>query len=269
MSDRYAAYERLKIDYPAERVLRIRMSNPGKLNSADATMHRELVEIWRDVDADPDVNVAILTGDGDAFSAGGDFGMIERIMDDYETKLTTWKEARDIVYNVINCGKTTIAAFNGPAVGAGLAAGMCCDITIAGRGAKLIDGHTRLGVAAGDHAVIIWPLLMGMAKAKYYLLTCDPLTGEEAERLGLVSLCVDDDKVQDEALAVAAKLAGGAQTAIRFTKYALNGWLRAMGPQFDVSLGLEFLGWDGPEPREGLAAHKEKRKPKFPPGSPV
>jgi enoyl-CoA hydratase len=158
---------------------------------------------------------------------------------------------------------------NGPAVGAGLAAGMVCDITIATRTARIIDGHTRLGVAAGDHSVIIWPLLVGMAKAKYYLLTCDALTGEEAERIGLVSLCVDDDKLDAKSVEVASKLANGARTAISFTKYALNNWLRMMGPNFDTSLALEFMGWDTGDATEGIASFREKRKPVFPKSSPI
>ena len=152
---------------------------------------------------------------------------------------------------------------HGVAVGAGLAAGMVCDITIATKSCRIIDGHTALGVAAGDHAVISWPLLCGMAKAKYYLMTCYTLTGEEAERIGLISLAVEDDALEAEALRVAKRLAGGARTAISHTKMALNNWYRMNGPSFDASLGYEFLAWDGPEAQEGLAALKEKRKPKF------
>jgi enoyl-CoA hydratase len=118
-------------------------------------------------------------------------------------------------------------------------------------------------VAAGDHAAICWPLLCGMAKAKYYLLTCEPLTGEEAERIGMVSLCVDDDEVQDRALAVAASLAEGAQDALRWTKHTLNHWYRQQAAVFDASLAYEFLGFGGPDAREGLASHREKRPPRF------
>lgn len=270
MAERYQGYERLKFDTPAEGVLRISMFNPeSALNSVDQTMHRELANVWRDVDTDKDVGAVILRGNDKAYSAGGDFGLIQEIVDDHDYRMQSWKEARDIVYNVINCSKPIIAALNGPCVGAGLAAAMCCDITIATKTAKIIDGHTRLGVAAGDHSVIIWPLLVGMAKAKYYLLTCDPLTGEEAERIGLVSLCVEDDELEAKSLEVASKLAQGAQTAISFTKYALNNWLRMMGPNFDTSLALEFLAWGGAEMTEGLNSHLEKRKPEFPKKNPV
>src|SRR6202022_3836528 len=124
--------------------------------------------------------------------------------------------------------KPIVSAIHGPAVGAGLVVALLADVSIAGRSAKIIEGHTRLGVAAGDHAAICWPLLCGMAKSKYYLLTCETLLGEEAERIGLVSLCVDDDQVQDKALEVAVSLANGAQSAIRWTKHTLNHWYRMM-----------------------------------------
>ena len=267
MIDRYARYERLKLDWPAPRVLQITLDTPGKLNAADDAMHGELSRIWRDIDEDPDVSVAMIRGAGKAFSAGGDMEMIDGIMDDFDTRARTWKEARDIVYNLINCSKPVVSAMHGPAVGAGLVCGLLADISIASKTARIIDGHTRLGVAAGDHAAIIWPLLCGMAKAKYYLLLCEPLSGEEAERIGLVSLCVEEDELFDKALDVAVKLSEGAPSAIRWTKYALNNWLRTIGPTFDASLALEFLGFTGPEPREGVASLREKRKPKFNPRS--
>lgn len=269
MTDRYAEFESFLFDRPHPRVLRITMNRPERLNAADARMHRELGTIWPVVDADRSVNAVILTGAGKAFSAGGDFDMIEEIMDDNEARLRNWKEARDIVYNVINCSKPIVSAIRGPAVGAGLVVGMLADISIASRDARIIDGHTRLGVAAGDHAAIVWPLLCGMAKAKYYLLLCDPVSGEEAERIGLVSLAVDDAELDAKAVEIASRLAEGAPSAIRFTKYALNNWFRMAGPTFDTSLALEFIGFTGPEPREGLASHKEKRRPRFDPDSPV
>lgn len=262
-------YEQLKLDRPTDKVLRITFNRPETYNSLDATGHRELAYIWRDIDDDPSVNAVILTGAGKAFSSGGDFSMIKNIIEDYDERAKAWKEARDLVYNIINCSKPVVSALNGPAVGAGLVAGLLADISIAGKRAKIVDGHTRLGVAAGDSAVINWPLLCGMAKAKYLLLLCEPVSGEEAERIGLVSLCVEDDELQDKALEIASRLATGAQSAIRWTKYALNNWYRMAGPAFDTSTALEMLGFTGAEAREGLAAHLEKRKPKFPEDSPV
>jgi enoyl-CoA hydratase len=263
MTDRYARYQRLALDRPAPGVLRVTMNNPERLNSADAIMHRELAEIWRDVDADDEVRAVVLTGAGRAFSAGGDFDMIQEIVDDFAMRARILKEARDIVRNILDCEKPVVSAMRGPAVGAGLVCGLLADISIATPEAKIIDGHTRLGVAAGDHAVIVWPLLCGMAKAKYYLLTCDPLTGAEAERIGLISLVVPDEALDAKAVEVAERLASGAQHAIRWTKHALNHWIRAAAPAFDASAALEMLGFTGPEAKEGLASHREKRKPKF------
>lgn len=259
----FSSYERLRLTLPEERVLLITMERQGRLNAADETMHQELVRIWRDVDQDPGIDVAIIRGAGGGFSAGGDLDMVEHIADDWGTRVRVWKEARDLVYNVINCSKPIVSAMHGPAVGAGLVAGLLADVSIAARSARIIDGHTRLGVAAGDHAAIVWPLLIGMAKAKYYLLTCEPMSGEEAERLGLVSLVVDDDELHRKALEVALRLRDGSASAIRFTKYALNNWLRQAGPTFDASLALEFLGFTGPDVREGIASLRQKRAPRF------
>jgi enoyl-CoA hydratase len=268
MTDPYAHYSSLKFNRPEDGILEVILSAPKKLNALDAGGHRELAEVWRDIDRDPDTNVVLLRGENGNLSAGGDLGLVEDMTNDFATRARVWKEASDLVYNVINCSKPTVAAIEGFSVGAGLAAAMVCDITIAGRTARIIDGHTRLGVAAGDHAAIVWPLLIGMAKAKYYLMLCEPLAGEEAERIGLVSKVADDDKVHEDALKVCRKLAQGAPTAIRWTKHSLNNWLRLAGPSFDASLALEFMGFSGPEVQEGLSSIREKRKPDFPAKSP-
>jgi enoyl-CoA hydratase len=263
MSDPYARYTRMRFDRPHPKVLRITLDN-GRMNTADNALHGELADIWRDVDRDPSVNAVILTGAGKVFSAGGDFGMIRENIEDFTARRRQWQEAKDIVYNIINCSKPVISAMRGVAVGAGLVCGILADVSIATKDCRIIDGHTRLGVAAGDHAAIIWPLLCGLAKAKYYLLLCDQVLGAEAERIGLISLAVDDADLDAKAVDIATRLAEGAQTAIRWTKYALNNYLRMMGPSFDASLALEFLGFTGPEVKEGLASHLEKRRPDFP-----
>lgn len=263
MTDFAAEFPELTFDRPAEGVLRITLDAPG-LNAVGPAAHRQLADVWVAVDRDPDVRVALLRGAGKGFSAGGSFELVGSLLDDYEARVQVMREARDLVFNVVNCSKPVVSAIHGPAVGAGLVAGLLADVSVVGRTARIIDGHTRLGVTAGDHAAICWPLLCGMAKAKYYLLTCDTLTGEEAERIGLVSLCVDDDRVQDRALEVAVQLAAGAQSAIRWTKQTLNNWYRAQSGIFDASLAYEFLGFAGPEAREGLASHVEKRPPAFP-----
>ena len=269
MTDVYAKYQRLKFRRPAERILEIVLDSPGRLNATGAKMHEELAYVWRDIDGDPDVSVAMIRGAGDAFSAGGDLELVDDMANDFTTRARVWREAREMVYNIINCSKPLVSAMHGPAVGAGLVCGILADVSIAAKTARIIDGHTRLGVAAGDHAAIIWPLLCGMAKAKYYLLLCEPISGEEAERIGLVALAVEEDELFERALEVAKRLAAGSPTAIRWTKHALNNWLRMMGPIFDNSLALEFLGFSGPDLREGLASLKERRAPRFDPTSQV
>jgi enoyl-CoA hydratase len=233
----YSSYEELRIRRAEPGILEIVMrAEPGKLSVTTARMHAEMARVWLDIDRDPDTRVAILRGEGRGFSAGGDLAMVEEMTHDFEVRARVWREAKDLVYNLINCSKLVVSAMHGPAVGAGLVAGLLADISIASRNARLIDGHTRLGVAAGDHAAIVWPLLCGMAKAKYYLLLCESITGEEAERLGLISMACDEEKLQETASGVARKLAAGAQTALRWTKYSLNNWLRMAGPAFDASL---------------------------------
>jgi enoyl-CoA hydratase len=262
MTDRYAEFDALTFDRPAPKVLRITLDGPG-LNSVGHDAHRQLADVWLAVDRDPDVHVALIRGAGKGFSAGGSFELLDDLMSDPAVRLRILREARDLVFNVIDCSKPIVSAIHGPAVGAGLVAGILADVSVVGRNAKIIDGHTRLGVAAGDHAAICWPLLCGMAKAKYLLLTCDPLSGEEAERIGLVSLCVDDEDVQERALAVATQLAEGSPSAIRWTKHTLNHWYRQQAAVFDASLAYEFLGFAGPDAREGLTSHTEKRPPVF------
>ena len=216
MTDPYARYTRLKFDRPHAKVLRITMEN-GRMNTTDQALHGELAEIWRDVDRDTSVNAAIITGAGHIFSAGGDFSNIRQNIEDFGARARLWKEARDIVYNVINCSKPVVSAMRGVAVGAGLVCGLLADVSIATKDCRIIDGHTRLGVAAGDHAAIVWPLLCGLAKAKYYLLLCEEVLGDEAERIGLISLAVDDAELDAKAVEIASRLAEGAQSAIRWT----------------------------------------------------
>jgi enoyl-CoA hydratase len=257
-----AAYPSLRFDRPADGVLRITLDAPG-LNAVDADAHRDLTEVWLGVDRDPSVLVAVVQGAGKAFSAGGSFELIETMMDDFAVRTRVLREARDLVHNIIGCSKPIVSAIHGPAVGAGLVVALLADISIAARTARIIDGHTRIGVAAGDHAAICWPLLCGMAKAKYHVMTCTPLSGEEAERIGLVSRCVDDESVHQDALDTAIELTGMSQSALRWTKHTLNHWYRQAGPIFDASLAYEFYGFGGPDAAEGVAAARDRRPPRF------
>jgi enoyl-CoA hydratase len=259
----YDEFTSLEFDRPEQWILRITLRNPGKLNAVGHEAHAQLAAVWQAVDRDDETRVVVVRGADGAFSSGGDLGLVEDIANDWQTRLRVFHEARDLVYNIVNCSKPIVAAVDGACVGAGLAVALLADISIATPGAKIVDGHTRLGVAAGDHAVIVWPLLCGMAKAKYHLLLCEPVDGVEAERIGLVSLCVPADELEERALEVARRLAAGSQAAIRHTKLALNNWLRAAGPAFDASLALEFLDMTGPDVAEGVAAVREKRPPSF------
>ncbi|MCE3552758.1 enoyl-CoA hydratase/isomerase family protein [Pseudonocardia sp. RS11V-5] len=245
-------------------VLLITLDRPDKYNAADEEMHGELARVWNDVDADPEVRVAVITGAGKAFSAGGDLAMVERMAGDYDRVSHMLKEMSELVYNIINCEKPIVSAINGVAVGAGTVAALLADVAIAAEDARIGDGHVKLGVAAGDHAAIIWPLLAGMAKARYYLLTGEMVTGVEAERLGMVAKALPREQVLDEALRVADVLATGAQPAIRLTKKSLNNWLRSAGPTFDQSAAYEMLTFLGPDVVEGYTALREKRAPNFP-----
>ena len=226
-------------------------------------------EIWRDVDADPEISVALLRGAGNAFSAGGDLALVESITRDFTTRARVWKEARDIVYNLINCTKPVVSAMEGRRSARGWSAG-CWPTSRSRRKERgIIDGHTRLGVAAGDHAAIIWPLLCGMAKAKYYLLLCEH--ADRAQRPSASASSRSSWRTQ-------ARRQGGRDCCAARRRRAERDPLdqvraeqlaAAAGPSFDASLALEFLGFSGPEVQEGMASLREKRRPDFPPSSPV
>ena len=257
-------YSQLLFERLHDGVLLITINNPGKYNATDEQLHGELARVWNDVSRDEQTRVAVITGAGKAFSAGGDLGMVERLAGDHERVSHMLTEMSDLVYNIINCEKPVVSAINGVAVGAGVVVALLADIAICAEDAKLGDGHVKLGVSAGDHAAIIWPLLAGMAKARYYLLTGEMVTGAEAERLGMVAKALPRDQVLDESLRVAQVLATGSQQAIRLTKRSLNNWLRSAGPTFDASAAYEMLCFMGPDVAEGAAALREKRAPKFP-----
>lgn len=261
----YADFQFLKFDHRPNGVLLMTLNRPEVLNATNARLHFELTKIWDVIRDDAKVKVAVVTGAGDrAFSVGGDLDWIEEAVGDPAVVETLLKEAGDIVFNMMACEKPIISAINGVAVGAGLAVALMADISIMAEETRITDGHVRLGVAAGDHAVIAWPLMCGMAKAKYYLMTAEFISGKEAERIGLVSLCVPRAELMAKALATADKLAAGSQPAIRYTKRALNNWLRLSQPAFDASLAFEMLGFMGEDVKEGVAALKEKREPRFP-----
>ena len=243
---------------------KLELNRPDKLNAWDAQLGLDLLAALTDVAGDPGVRAVLVTGAGRAFSAGGDLDMVDANARDPKRLARMTREASDLVYNMVNLDKPVISAINGVAVGAGLVVALLSDISIISETARFTDGHTKLGVVAGDHAAIIWPLLCGMAKAKYYLLTSDFIDGKEAERIGLVSMSLPAAEVLPKAFEVADKLATGAQQAIRWTKRSLNNWLRMAGPIFDQSIALEMLTFMDEDVREGARAIREKRPPRFP-----
>lgn len=268
MSDELASrFERLRFERRDHGVLVLTLDTPGKLNATDASMHDQLSRVFPAIDADESIRAVVVTGAGDAFSAGGDLDWIAEQVGDYTQTLRVMREAGDLVRTMIECDTPVVSAINGVAVGAGLAVALLADISVIAEDARFTDGHLRLGVAAGDHAVAIWPLLCGMAKAKYYLLTADFLDGREAERIGLVSKAVPRDDVLPTALDIAERLARGPRDATRLTKRALNHWMRQSLPAFEASLAYEMLNFLGPDAAEGLAALRERRAPDFGTGS--
>ncbi|MBL4783444.1 MAG: enoyl-CoA hydratase/isomerase family protein [Porticoccaceae bacterium] len=260
----YSDYEHLLFDLKPNGVLTITINRPEVMNATNARLHWELTQVWDTVAADDDTNVVVITGAGKAFSAGGDLNWVEGQVGDAAGVQRIQKEAADIVYRLLALEKPVISAINGVAVGAGLAVALMADISVMSETAKFTDGHVKLGVGAGDHAAIIWPLLCGMSKAKYYLMTAEFINGVEAERMGMVSLCLPLEEVLPKAMEIADKLAAGSQQAIRGTKSTLNGWMQMAAPIFENSLRMEMLCFLGEDAAEGIAAVKEKRPAVFP-----
>src|SRR4029453_11077142 len=205
----YTQYQHLTFERKANGVVLITINRPEVLTPPNDRLHWELTQVWLTIDADDDARVAVITGAGRAFSAGGDMNMVEANARDPKRLARMLKEASDLVYNIVNTDKPVVSAINGVAVGAGLVVALLADVSIISETARFTDGHTKLGVVAGDHAAILWPLLCGMAKAKYYLLTSDFIDGKEAERIGLVSMSLPAAEVLPKAFEVADKLATG------------------------------------------------------------
>ncbi|RLA48784.1 MAG: enoyl-CoA hydratase [Gammaproteobacteria bacterium] len=262
----YKDFQHLLFEPQGNGVLLMTLNRPDVMNATNARLHWELTKIWAVIQEDDSVKNVVVTGAGDrAFSAGGDLDWVSGMVGNPKAIERVRQEAGDLVYNILGFEKPIISAINGVAVGAGLVVALLADISIISKEkGKFTDGHVKLGVAAGDHAAIIWPLLCGMAKAKYYLMTAEFINGEQAEKMGMVSLCVPHDELMDEAFRVANQLAEGSQNAINGTKNALNGWMKMASPVFDASLREEMLNFLGDDAKEGVAAVREKRAPNFP-----
>ena len=262
------AYECLKMDVRANGVLLMTMQTGQKKNAMTEQLHRELATVWHAIGEDAAIKAVVITGSGDAFSAGGELNWVKALIEKPRTEegrrdFSDFDELMAMPTGMLNLNKPIIAAINGAAVAGGLAVALCADISVVAEDAILCDGHVRGGLVAGDHAALMWPLLCGMAKAKYYLLTGRALNGLEAERMGLVSLAVRQAEVLSTALQIADELSAGPQLAIRWTKRALNGWFRQALPIFEHSAALERLSFIHPDALEGLNALLERRKPNY------
>jgi enoyl-CoA hydratase len=259
-----AAYRALRFERLEGAVLRVTIDHPAsELNAVDDLLHGELTRFFSELRRESEARAVVLTGRGRAFSAGGDYAWLAEL-EDLRTLEPLRRDARQLVWDLLDVELPIVAALNGHAVGLGASIALLCDAILMADGATLSDPHVRVGIVAGDGGAAIWPLVLGPARAKQYLLTGDPLSAAEAERLGLVNRVVPAASLQEEALAFARRLAEGAPLALRYTKLAVNQWIKqAANVAFDFSTALEIVTFQSRDHREALAALREKRKPRF------
>ena len=263
--DLYRDFKWLLFDRPAAHVLRVTLNNPTQRNAMTRPMKEEIHAVWRLIDEDPSTRITIVTGAGGGFCAGGAFDAMPDIgeQDRNDQFNYDFNDARELVAALVTARKPLISAINGPAIGAGLAVALLADISIAAKTAKLLDGHLRIGVAPGDHAMLVWPLLCGLAKAKYLLMANETVTGEQAAAMNLVSLAVDDDMLESKALEIAVRMSNTAPTALRMTKYLMNSFLRRNQDIFDLSAAFEMVNFGSEENVEAIRAYMSKDVPHF------
>lgn len=234
------------------------MNRPERLNACSIEDHAEMGATFRRLNADPEVRAVVVTGAGRAFCVGGTFDLLQASNEDDELHEQIMQDARELVYALIDFEKVLVSAVNGVAVGPGAILALLSDFIIMEQSAQLADGHTRAALAAGDGGVIAWPLALGLVRAKRFLLTGDSISAEEAAEMGLITEMVDDGMSMQRARQIAKRLAHGPQTAIRFTKRALNSWYRAAAVDyFEHSLGLESLTMKTAEFTRTLAGMRE------------
>jgi len=246
------------------RVLEVTLNRPDKLNATDAVLHTELARVFTEITNDPDSDIVILTGAGRAFSAGGDVAWMQEAIDEPARFEQTMREARQIVYGLIDCEKPIIAKLNGHATGLGCTIALFCDVIFAADHAKIGDPHVSIGFVAGDGGAVIWPQLIGYARAKEYLLTGDLMTAAQAAGMGLINYAVPAEELDGKVNAFADRLAAGATKAIRWTKMSVNIGLRDLAAKMmDASLAYEALSNIHPDHAEAVRAFAEKRPPVF------
>lgn len=256
-------YQALHLDRVGD-VLRIAIDHPGSpLNTVDALLHEELTRIFRELKREDAARAVLLIGRGKAFSAGGDFAWFRELRDLAALEHLR-RDAKQMIWDLLDVELPIVAALNGPAVGLGASLALLSDVIFMADTATLADPHVRVGIVAGDGGAVIWPLVLGPARAKQFLLTGDPLTADEAWRMGLVNRVVAPESLEAEALAFAGRLAAGAPLAVRYTKQAVNKLVKeALNTAFDTSTALEIVTFQSEDHREALAALREKRPPVF------
>jgi enoyl-CoA hydratase len=259
----YDQYEGLLVE-KQDKVMTITLNAPESLNSFTGGMHNSMSRIWDDVNDDPEVHVVVLTGAGRAFSAGGNVINMQKKIDDTASWDAGMPEAKRIVFRILECDKPIIARVNGHAVGLGATVALLCDIIIAADHAKIGDPHVNAGLVAGDGGALIWPQLVGFARAKEYLLTGDLMSAAEAERIGLINHAVPADQLDEKVYGLARRLASGPMKSIRWTKQTINIPLRQLAhSMMDLSLSLETQSNLSKDHQEAVWAFGEKRKPNF------
>ncbi len=246
------------------KVLHATLNRPDTLNAIDDDMDRDLAHLFGDVAADAETNVLVLTGAGRAFSAGGDIEHMQRVIDQPNLFLDGMAAAKHIVFSLLDCPKPVIAKVNGAAVGLGATIALFSDLIYAADSAKIGDPHVKVGYVAGDGGAVIWPQLIGYARAKEYLLTGDLLTGAEAARIGLINRALPADQLDAAVDEIAQRLANGASRAIQWTKLSVNTTLKQVAQQvMDASLAYEALSNLTKDHQEAVNAFREKRAPRF------
>jgi enoyl-CoA hydratase len=258
-----ADFRALRIDRPGD-VVRVTIAHPtSPLNAVDGLLHEELGRLVRALKRERTARAVVVTGAGRAFSAGGSFDWFPELCEP-EKREHLRADAKQLVWDLLDVELPIVAAVNGPAIGLGATLVLLCDVILMADSATIADPHVRVGLVAGDGGTAIWPLLVGPARAKQYLLTGDPLTAVEAERIGLVNRVVPADALADEALAFARRLAAGAPLAVRYTKQAVNVLVKqALASAFDTATALEIVTFASDDHKEALAALREKRAPRF------
>lgn len=245
-------------------VLRVTIAHPtSALNAVDDRLHHELTALFRGLRRETVARAVLLTGEGRAFSAGGDFSWFPQLQAPGRLDALR-RDAKQMIWDLLDIELPIVAAINGAAVGLGASIALLCDVIFAAEGASIADPHVRVGIVAGDGGAAIWPLAVGPARAKQYLLTGDALDAREAERIGLVNFVVPPEELGEKALAFAERLAAGAPLAVRYTKLAVNKLVKdALNVAFDASTALELVTFRSEDHREALAALREKRPPRF------